>query len=115
MKGKFGTAYYIAPEVLSNRYDERCDIWSTGVILYILLCGYPPFNGNNDNEILEAVKKGDYTMKGAEWNEISDLAKDLVSKMMQFDVKKRLTAAEAMRHPFIDNKRRENNAKQDSN
>jgi len=60
MKAKVGTPYYIAPEIIKGNYDERCDIWSMGVILYILICGAPPFYGANDLAILEAVKKGKF-------------------------------------------------------
>jgi len=54
----YSKPYYIAPEVVSYKYNEKCDIWSCGVILYILLCGYPPFTGSNEKEIIEKVKKG---------------------------------------------------------
>lgn len=64
MKEKFGTPYYIAPEVLRQDYNEKCDIWSCGVILYILLSGRPPFNGITDKEILDKVKQGSYSMNG---------------------------------------------------
>lgn len=57
MSTKVGTAYYVSPEVLSGDYDEKCDIWSSGVILYILLTGEPPFNGPNDNEIYRKIAK----------------------------------------------------------
>jgi len=60
MKAKVGTPYYIAPEVIKGDYDEKCDVWSMGVILYILICGAPPFYGANDLAILESVKKGKY-------------------------------------------------------
>ena len=67
MKQKYGTPYYIAPEVLNNDYDEKCDLWSIGVILYILLCGYPPFNGATDEQIIKNVKRGKFHTDEEEW------------------------------------------------
>ena len=55
-----GTPYYIAPEVLKKNYNKSCDLWSVGVIAYILLCGYPPFNGENSHEVYNAVLRGRY-------------------------------------------------------
>jgi len=67
LKTTHGTSYYIAPEVLQKKYDERCDVWSIGVILYILLSGKPPFDGENDDEITEQVKIGEYHLTGGVW------------------------------------------------
>lgn len=64
MNHKFGTPYYIAPEVLNRRYDEKCDVWSCGVIMYILLCGYPPFKGRTHKEIFARIKEGTFTFEG---------------------------------------------------
>lgn len=72
MKARLGTAYYIAPEVLKGEYDEKCDVWSCGVILYILLCGYPPFNGDTDLEIFERIKIGRFDFPSPEWDCVSN-------------------------------------------
>lgn len=101
MSQKFGTPYYIAPEVLKKNYTSKCDIWSIGVILYILLCGYPPFNGANDKQIIEAVMKGKYTLEEPEWDDISADAKDLVKRMLEYDPAKRISANDALQHKWI--------------
>lgn len=101
MQQKYGTPYYIAPEVLSNSYDEKCDLWSIGVILYILLCGYPPFNGANDEQIIKNVKLGKFRTDEEEWQSISKEAIDLVNKLLAFDPKDRISAKDALQHEWI--------------
>lgn len=85
MKTKVGTPYYVAPEVLRREYTKSCDVWSIGVITYILLCGYPPFYGDSDNEIFESVKIGRYDYPDPEWTDISQDAKDFIDKLLQKD------------------------------
>jgi len=102
MTERFGTAYYIAPEVLKREYNEKCDMWSIGVVLYVLLSGTPPFPGNNDKEILKAVAKGAYDFDGDEWNNISEDAKDLINKLLTYDPVKRISAKEALEHKWFE-------------
>lgn len=100
---KTGTAYYIAPEVINNCYNEKCDMWSCGVILYILLCGCPPFSADSDEEIFNKIKIGKYQLKGKVWNEISQEAISLISELLTKDINKRLSATQALNHAWFKN------------
>lgn len=100
MKTNAGTPYYISPEVLAGNYDLSCDMWSAGVMLYAMLCGYPPFYGEEKEDILDMVKKQVFDYDGEEWDKISADAKDLVSKLLVKD-DQRLTAEEALQHQWM--------------
>ena len=86
---------------MKKKYDEKCDIWSCGVILFILLSGTPPFNGKNDKIIMENVAKGTYSFSAEEWKNISTLAKDFIKKMLELDPLKRYSAEQALNDPWM--------------
>lgn len=103
-----GTPYYIAPEVIQGHYKEACDMWSFGVVMFVMLFGYPPFHGEKDQDIFNSVLKGfsPTTKRGyGAWfpAEIpcSDSAKDLIGKLLTLDTAKRYTAEEVLEHPFM--------------
>jgi len=96
-----GTPYYIAPEVLRKRYDKSCDLWSVGVIAYILLCGYPPFNGTSNDQTHRCVLKGRYYFPQEDWEGISSEAVDFIKRMLKTDPRKRMTLEQALNHPWI--------------
>ncbi|XP_065011873.1 calcium-dependent protein kinase 2-like [Musa acuminata AAA Group] len=96
-----GSAYYIAPEVLKKKYGPEADIWSTGVMLYILLCGGPPFWAESEHGIFEAILRGQIDFTSDPWPNISPGAKDLVRKMLNLDPTERLTAFQVLNHPWI--------------
>ena len=100
MNEKVGTAYYISPEILQGKYDEKCDIWSAGVILYIIICGYPCFNGEDDDEIFAAIQKGKIQFPSPEWDDISEDAKNLIKKMC-CPPEKRLTAEQVLKEVWV--------------
>ncbi|KAL9678590.1 hypothetical protein QQ045_016437 [Rhodiola kirilowii] len=96
-----GSAYYIAPEVLKRKYGPEVDIWSIGVMLYILLCGVPPFWAESEHGIFNAILRGHVDFTSDPWPSISPQAKDLVKKMLNSDPSLRLTAFEVLNHPWI--------------
>ncbi|OIW04179.1 hypothetical protein TanjilG_00739 [Lupinus angustifolius] len=100
-KDLVGSAYYIAPEVLKRKYGPEVDIWSVGVILYILLCGVPPFWAESETGIFNAILRGHIDFTSDPWPSISPQAKDLVRKMLNMDPKQRLTAYQVLNHPWI--------------
>ena len=102
MQTPCGTPGYIAPEVLHMKgYGKECDVWSLGVIIYILLCGFPPFYADNDAQLYEKIKKGEFEFLKPYWDPISDVAKDLIKRMLTVDPKQRITCQGALEHPWL--------------
>ncbi|KAM4651263.1 MAP kinase-activated protein kinase 3 [Discoglossus pictus] len=100
------TPYYVAPEVLGpEKYDKSCDMWSLGVIMYILLCGFPPFYSNTGQAISPGMKKrirmGQYEFPSPEWNDVSEEAKQMIRHLLMTDPTERMTVTEFMNHPWI--------------
>ncbi|XP_061363009.1 CDPK-related kinase 5-like [Gastrolobium bilobum] len=98
-----GSAYYVAPEVLLRAYSTEADVWSIGVIAYILLCGRRPFWARTESGIFRAVLKADPIFYEPPWPSLSDEAKDFVKRLLNKDPRKRMTAAQALGHPWIKN------------
>ena len=96
-----GSSYYIAPEVLKKHYNEKCDVWSCGVIMYILLSARPPFGGEDDNEIMERVATGKYDLESPPFNKISKNSIDLIKRLLTMDPEQRISAEQALNHPWF--------------
>ena len=98
---KIGTSYFIAPEVLNRNYNEKCDVWSVGVLLFILLCGKPPFWGESDKEIIEKVKNNEIDWRDEEWEKISQEGKDFVNLLLTVKPGNRPSASEALQNKWF--------------
>jgi calcium-dependent protein kinase len=96
-----GSPYYVAPEVLKRSYGIECDLWSAGVILYILLGGLPPFWGQNERAIFDAILLGKVDFSDPPWPKVSSGAKDLIKGLLTKDRSKRLTIEQALAHPWL--------------
>ena len=107
LKSKVGTLYYISPEIIKGNYDEKCDIWACGVILYILLAGYPPFTGNTDKEVYNLITSLKYDFDKERWKNISKYAKELIKNMLT-PAKNRYTAKQVLASKWFEVKLKEN-------
>ena len=120
-----GSAEFMAPEIVEAfiedteedlKYDKKCDLWSLGVVAYILLCGYPPFTGNCGSvcgwnqglacemcqrKLFSAIHNGDYEFPAKDWSQVSGQAKDLIGALLEKDAKKRISASEVLKHPWL--------------
>lgn len=101
MKTLVGTPYYVAPEVLEGKYGNECDCWSLGVIMYALLSGCLPFYGNNSAEVYERIKQAKISFNFKEFLNISESAKDLITKLLTKDINERFSCAQALTHPWF--------------
>ncbi|OMJ66055.1 hypothetical protein SteCoe_37240 [Stentor coeruleus] len=101
MTGCFGSAYYLAPEVLSGEYTEKCDIWSCGIILFILLTGKPPYSGRDDKTIINQLKHCPLNIKAEKYPTLSSNAIDLLQKLLILEPNDRISALEAISHPWV--------------
>ena len=101
LRGIIGTSIYCSPEVVDNLYDERCDEWSCGVLMYILLSGVPPFFGETEEEIFEKIKKCKYDFTPPPFKKVSKNCKDLIRRLLEPKKQYRIKANEALRHPFF--------------
>ena len=101
LNGIIGTSIYCSPEVVDNEYDEKCDEWSCGVLMYILLCGQPPFYGEYEEEIFEKIKNCEYDFTHPAFKNVSKNCKDLIRKLLHPKKNHRIKASDALKHPFF--------------
>jgi len=104
MHTKAGSSYYVSPQVLLGKYDHSSDLWSCGVVMHIILCGYPPFTGETEDDVLAKVRKGTFTFNAKHWKKVSKDAKNLVSMLIKKNPQERYTSERALNDSWICNK-----------
>ena len=101
LSGITGTVFYCSPEIVKDRYDFECDEWACGVMMYILLTGYPPFLGDNEEEVFQNILNNEINLNTPELKNVSESCKDLINKLLNKDYKERIKAEEALKHDFF--------------
>jgi calcium-dependent protein kinase len=99
--GIIGTSAYCSPEIIDNLYDEKCDEWACGVLMYLLICGNFPFDGNNEKEIFEKIKKCEYDFSSDHFRKVSKNCINLIKKLLEPKLSRRIKAIDALKHPFF--------------
>jgi len=103
MTTQVGTSYYMSPDVFQGKYDRSCDLWSVGVVAYVLLCGYPPFGGETNEEIRESILNGNLEFEDKIWGSLTKASRDFVSKLLRIDLTRISAVEKALQHPWIVN------------
>ena len=103
LSGVTGTIFYCSPEIVKDRYDFECDEWACGIMMYILLTGYPPFVGDTEEEVFQNILENEVDLNVPELKNISESCKDLINKLLNKDANNRIKAEEALRHDFFNN------------
>jgi serine/threonine protein kinase len=96
-----GTPGYVSPELLNQKYGKETDLWSIGVITYVMLCGYPPFYSDSTTGLYNKIKRGQYNFDSHLWDNVSSLAKDFVNKLLRINLHKRMSCQQALDHSWI--------------
>jgi calcium-dependent protein kinase len=101
-KSIIGSPLYMAPEVFSGKYNNKCDIWALGILLYHMISGQKPFDGDNLEQVQESIQNSKLKFSSEVWKKVSKECKDLIRNMIVVDYKKRYSAADVLTHPWID-------------
>jgi calcium-dependent protein kinase len=101
MGDRVGTIYTMSPQVIQGIYDSKVDLWSIGVISYMLLCTAKPFHNKSRSKMIDLILAGEYKREGAAWDGLSDNARDFVQKLLVVDAKHRMDAEQALKHPWL--------------
>lgn len=102
MRTKVGTPYYVSPQVLEGLYGPECDEWSAGVMMYVLLCGYPPFSAPTDSEVMLKIREGTFTFPEKDWLNVSPQAESLIRRLLTRSPKQRITSLQALEHEWFE-------------